>query len=191
MAARRSPQVSWPPPDSTRNWFTGVRVVLVALLVVVASVAAPQNPVPVYIPPAPEQPLPYSHKQHLALGMRCATCHPMPEPGHAATLPPTATCMACHVRVKTDSPSIQELAKAHSMGEMIPWKRVYQVPDFVFFSHKLHTTGAAATGCDVCHGPVREMDVMQRVKDISMSACVECHQQKQAPARCDTCHETR
>jgi len=145
----------------------------------------------VYIPPAPEQPLPFSHKQHLALSLECATCHVMPEPGQAATLPPTATCMSCHARVKTESPAIQQLATAHAAGEMIQWKRVYRLPEFVFFSHKAHTTGAAAAGCEVCHGPVREMDVMQRVRDISMAACLECHQQKQASTRCDACHDPR
>lgn len=150
-----------------------------------------QQTVPVYVPPPPEQPLPYSHKQHLALGLTCAACHSMPEPGQAATLPPTATCMTCHARVKADSPAIQKLATAHAAGEAIPWTRVYKVPDFVFFSHKVHTTGAAAAGCDVCHGPVSDMDVMQRVRDISMPACMDCHQQKQASVRCDACHEPR
>lgn len=166
-------------------------VVALFLLISSTSVLSQQQTVPVYVPPPPEQPLPYSHKQHLALGLTCALCHSMPEPGQAATLPPTATCMTCHARVKTDSPAIQKLATAHTAGETIPWKRVYKVPDFVFFSHKVHATGTAAVGCDVCHGPVSEMDVMQRVKDISMPACVECHQQKQAAVRCDTCHEPR
>ena len=169
-----------------------MRLVAVAFVfLIVRSITALQQPVPAYIPPPPEQPLPYSHKQHLALGTTCVVCHAMPEPGRAATLPPTATCMTCHIRVKTDSPAIQKLAAAHAAGEMISWKRVYQVPDFVFFSHKVHTMGAAATSCDVCHGPVNQMDVMQRVRDISMPACVECHQQKQASVRCDTCHEPR
>lgn len=161
------------------------------LLISSTSALSQQQPMPVYVPPPPEQPLPYSHKQHLALGLTCAACHSMPEPGQAATLPPTATCMTCHARVKADSPAIQKLATAHAAGEAIPWTRVYKVPDFVFFSHKVHTTGAAAAGCDVCHGPVSDMEVMQRVRDISMPACVDCHQQKQASVRCDACHEPR
>lgn len=169
------------------------RALILAFFLLANSMAAltQQLPVPVYVPPPPEQPLPYSHKQHLALGLTCAVCHSMREPGQAATLPPTATCMTCHARVKADTPAIQKLATAHAAGETIPWRRVYQVPDFVFFSHKVHTTGAAAAGCDVCHGPVSEMDVMQRVRDISMPACIECHQQKQASVRCDACHEPR
>ena len=55
-------------------------------------------------------------------------------------------------------------------------------------------TGIAATVDPTIGEPVlsvRELDVMQRVGDISMAACIDCHQQKQAPARCDTCHDPR
>src|SRR5262245_56852145 len=102
-----------------------MRLVAAALFLVISSIGAAQQPVPAYIPPPPEQPLPYSHRQHLALGVTCATCHSMPAPGHAATLPATATCMSCHARVKTESPAIQQLAKADAAGEPILWKRVY------------------------------------------------------------------
>jgi hypothetical protein len=168
----------------------GIRLA-VSLLALLGAGMASQEPIPVYIPPPPEQPLPFSHKQHLALRLACATCHAMPEPGQAATLPSTGTCMTCHLQAKTESPAIQRLAAAHAAGEAIPWKRVYRLPDFVFFSHKSHTAGNAAIGCETCHGPVREMGVMQRVKDISMPACLECHKERQAPSRCDTCHEPR
>ena len=35
---------------------------------------------------APAQPLPYSHKKHLALGLRCQQCHTNPSrfPGYAS-----------------------------------------------------------------------------------------------------------
>jgi hypothetical protein len=168
-----------------------MRVALAVALVLVSALNRAQPPAQVYVPPAPEQPLPYSHKQHLALGLECRTCHAMPEPGHAATLPSTSTCMTCHEQAKTESPAIQQLAKAHSADETIRWKRVYELPSFVFFSHKVHTTGTHASDCESCHGPVRDMDVMQRVRDISMAACLDCHQQRQAPARCDTCHDPR
>jgi len=161
------------------------------LLLFLAAIGEFQTTPQVYVPPPPEQPLPYSHKRHLALGLECKTCHAMPEPGNAATLPSTATCMTCHTQVKTESPFIQQLAAAHAAQKPIDWKRVYRLPDFVFFSHKVHVSGRDAATCDVCHGNVRDMDVMQRVKDISMGACIECHQAKQAPARCDTCHDPR
>lgn len=170
---------------------TAARSGIVCLVLALRAVAAAQSPAPVYIPPPPEQPLPYSHKQHLTLGLDCATCHPVPEPGRAATIPPTSTCMTCHAQVKIDSPAVQELARAHGSGEAIAWKRVYRLPSYVDFSHKVHVSGTRAATCETCHGPVREMDVMQRVKDISMASCLACHQERQAPARCDSCHDPR
>ena len=41
----------------------------------------------------PEQPIPYSHKQHVALGLKCKDCHTMPDPGELMTIPAAAKCM--------------------------------------------------------------------------------------------------
>jgi hypothetical protein len=141
-------------------------------------------------PPAPEQPLPYSHKTHLAQELKCADCHSTAETEDLATFPTTGICMGCHTNVKTDSPNIQKLAQYDQKNEEIPWRRVYRLPEFVYWSHKRHVTDAKIT-CDTCHGNVAQMDVMQKVKDISMAACIECHTKSSAPARCDTCHETQ
>jgi hypothetical protein len=141
-------------------------------------------------PPAPEQPVPYSHKVHLAQGLTCVTCHESAESGDHATLPPTATCMGCHTNVKSDSPPIQKVKEFDDKNETIPWRRVYRLPTFVYFSHKQHVSDAKVT-CDVCHGNVAQMDVMQKVKDISMAACIDCHKAHAAPVACDTCHEVQ
>jgi hypothetical protein len=45
--------------------------------------------------------------------------------------------MACHVEIKKDSEAIQKLADYHKKQEAIPWKRVYRVPEYVVFSHKV------------------------------------------------------
>ena len=67
----------------------------------------PDNPSP---HPPPEQPIPYSHKQHLAFGLKCQECHTNPEPGKLMTFPDTAKCMQCHVTIGKDKPSIQKIA---------------------------------------------------------------------------------
>jgi Cytochrome c7 and related cytochrome c len=141
-------------------------------------------------PPAPEQPIPYSHKTHLAQGLQCVLCHETAESDEHATIPPTSTCMGCHSRVKTDSPHIQALTSWNDKEETVPWRRVYRLPDYVYFSHKQHVADAKVT-CDVCHGNVAAMDQMQRVKDISMAACLDCHKSRSAPTQCDSCHETQ
>src|SRR5665213_3485622 len=64
------------------------------------------TPVPL---PAPQQPLPYSHKAHLALGLQCTECHTNPDHGRLMTFPDTATCMKCHASFGKNRPSIQKL----------------------------------------------------------------------------------
>src|SRR6267154_86187 len=77
--------------------------------------------------PAPEQPIPYSHKQHHAFGLECKNCHTNPEPGKLMTFPPTSECMECHVTIAKGKPSIQKLAAFAKSQKPIPWVRVYTV----------------------------------------------------------------
>ena len=142
-------------------------------------------------PPPPPQPIAYSHKQHLAQGFDCVFCHATARTDAHATLPPTATCMACHTAIKTDSPEIQKLKDFDARKEDVPWKRVYRLADYVYFSHETHAAADPAITCDTCHGNVRDMEMMQKVKDTSMAACMDCHKQRSAPILCDSCHEKR
>lgn len=138
----------------------------------------------------PTQPIPYSHKQHLAMGLKCERCHENAEPGINMGLPATDKCMACHTTIKQDSSHIQKLAQFHKDGQPVPWVRVYKVPEYVDFSHKVHLTQAKAT-CENCHGPVRERDVIRRETDIRMTGCMECHRANNASVACNFCHEPK
>src|SRR5215210_2182289 len=139
---------------------TGVRRIVVVLglvLLVSLTLRAQSAPVPqAAAPRAPVQPLPYSHKQHLALGLPCRLCHVNPEAGKLMTYPATATCMTCHATIATDRPAIQKLATYAAENKPIPWVRVYEVPDYVFWSHGSHLQ--AAVTCVECHGPVAQRD---------------------------------
>lgn len=137
--------------------------------------------------PAEPQPIPFSHKTHVALGHKCLDCHAMPEPGDLATFPGEAKCMACHTAIKTDSPEIVKLADFHKKKKPAPWVRIYKVPDYVLFSHKQHHRKAEIT-CETCHGPVSEREVMIQEKPVTMAACMDCHDEMQAPNECNTCH---
>src|SRR5262245_60437101 len=108
----------------------------------------------------PEQPVPYSHKTHLALGLQCGSCHRNADPGEFMGFPPEDFCMGCHQAVKTDSPHIQKVAAAAREKKPIPWVRVYRLPPFVYFSHRVHTTAGAT--CEEGHRPVRDGDRMSR-----------------------------
>jgi Cytochrome c7 and related cytochrome c/Class III cytochrome C family len=137
----------------------------------------------------PVQPIAYSHKQHLTLGLKCKDCHEMPDPGESMGIPAAAKCMACHRTVKTASPEIQKLASFVQKGVPVPWVRVYQIPSYVEFSHKNHLdTGAK---CESCHGPVPERERLWREGDISMTGCMNCHRANKASLDCGYCHEPR
>jgi Cytochrome c3/Cytochrome c7 and related cytochrome c len=138
--------------------------------------------------PAPEQPIPYSHKQHLALGLQCKECHTSPEPGKQMTFPSAERCMQCHVTIAKDKPSIQKIAQYAQSKEEIPWVRVYKVLPGVNWSHQPHL--AAGVKCETCHGRVAEMATMSEVTSVTtMYVCLHCHELNHAKAACDTCHK--
>jgi cytochrome c7-like protein len=138
----------------------------------------------------PEQPIPFSHKVHAGnLKLKCAMCHPNPEPGEMMTIAAPSSCMQCHSTIKTDSPAIKKLAAAAKDDRDIRWQRVYQIPSYVEFNHKAHLT--AGNTCEECHGRVAERDQLYREADISMGGCMTCHRQKKASIDCTYCHEQR
>jgi hypothetical protein len=139
--------------------------------------------------PPPAQPIPYSHKKHVAMGLQCAQCHENADPGEWMGLPATAKCMSCHKAVKKDSPHIQKLAAFHESSRPVPWVRVYEIPSYVFFSHRAHI--AAGGTCQGCHGDVAQMEAVFKAADISMGACMECHRKNKASIDCQFCHEAR
>lgn len=142
------------------------------------------TPVPL---PAPQQPLPYSHKAHLALGLQCTECHTNPDRGRLMTFPGTATCMKCHASFGTNRPSIQKLVAYDKSKTTIPWVRVYTVLPGVKWSHRTHLD--AGMKCEMCHGNVSQMQVMTNVKSVNtMVGCLDCHALHHAPTTCTTCH---
>jgi hypothetical protein len=134
---------------------------------------------------AQEQPIPYSHKTHLKMGLKCNECHTMPGKGEAATFPAESKCMTCHAAVKKESKHIQVLAEYAAKKEPVPWVRVYKLPGYVWFSHKVHT---AVVDCARCHGDVAAGDVVKKEKPITMNSCMECHDEHKTSNECNLCH---
>jgi hypothetical protein len=138
--------------------------------------------------PAPAQPLPYSHKKHLAFGLECKTCHANPEPGKLMTFPETGKCMQCHVTIAKNKPSIQKLAEYAKSKQAIPWVRVYTVLPGVAWNHRAHLE--AGVKCETCHGQVAQMDAIAEVTSVTtMYSCLNCHEMNHAKSACDACHK--
>jgi hypothetical protein len=148
-------------------------------LLLVSVVAWPAEP--------PAQPIPYSHKQHIALGLKCKDCHTNADPGELMGIPASSKCMTCHTTIKKDSPDIQKLAASDREKKPIYWVRVYQIPSFVYFNHRTHLESGAQ--CETCHGKVSERDRLFRETDISMGGCMKCHHANKASNACNYCHE--
>ena len=113
-----------------------------------------------------------------------------PDAGKLMTYPPTATCMGCHQTIAADRPPIQKLAAFAASGAPIPWVRVYQLPDYVFWKHATHLQ--ADVTCADCHGPVAERDVIaQETNVVTMVGCLSCHNKRQVFTDCGDCHAPR
>jgi hypothetical protein len=150
-----------------------------------AAVSVPANSAP---HPAPEQPLPFSHRKHVAaLHLECRTCHTNPDPGMQMTFPATPLCMGCHAAIAIGQPAIKKLTEYANSGESIPWVRVYTVLPGATWTHRKHVQ--AGVTCESCHGPVGELTAMQELSAVtSMASCIGCHESRHVSAQCVTCH---
>lgn len=146
----------------------------------------PRNPPPA----APVQPLPYSHRQHIELGLECTECHVNPDAGALMTFPATDTCTSCHATMPSGTPALKQLATLAASGKPIPWVRVYRLANYVYWSHNTHVSAGVA--CTTCHGPVPERDVIALETNITTKrGCVTCHETRQVYMDCGDCHEPR
>jgi hypothetical protein len=138
--------------------------------------------------PAPGQPISFPHTVHAGqLGMPCAYCHAFVERSRSAGAPPMELCMGCHRSIAADRAEIRKLTRHYEEKRPIEWKRVYALPDFIYFSHKRHVKAGVA--CWTCHGDVAGMIRVRRVNEPTMGWCVSCHRVRGAPRDCATCHK--
>lgn len=122
----------------------------------------------------PEQPVPYSHALHVGqLGVDCRYCHTTVEDAGFAAIPPSATCLNCHQRVKAQSPKLEPVRRAAAGGAPVAWVKVHDLPDYVYFNHSAHVR--RGVGCESCHGRIDRQDVVRQVAPLSMGWCLDCH----------------
>jgi hypothetical protein len=121
-----------------------------------------------------EQPVPFSHKHHVqGLGLQCQYCHTTVEKSSYAGIPPTKTCINCHAQIWTNAQLLEPVRTSWATGESVPWIRVHDLPDFVFFNHSIHVN--KGLGCATCHGRVDQMPLMYEQNTLQMEWCLDCH----------------
>lgn len=172
---------------------------------------------------APRQPIAFSHKRMAGaplmqvndkgetvnaggFGISCVYCHTMPYKGRHSTLPSTAVCMNCHSTVGLNREWVLKMKEYWDRGEPIPWVKVHDLPDFVYFDHSAHLNarnekgepklpvvdehGKAMPPCQTCHGKVDQMDIVSVQHNFNMQWCLDCHRKPEmrASTDCVACH---
>ncbi len=120
------------------------------------------------------QPIPFSHTHHVgSMGIDCRYCHNTVETSAYANIPPTKTCMNCHSQIWVNSPTLEPVRASYRTDQSIPWVKVHDLPDFVYFNHSIHVR--KGVGCETCHGRVDKMPLMLQKNNLEMRWCLDCH----------------
>lgn len=161
-----------------------VKVSLLGLVFILAGLAGlvyifANSPYMTGVGLAREQPIPFSHQQHVGgLGLDCRYCHTPVEETDFAGIPPTETCMGCHAQVSAEAPALAPVRASLENNQPLEWIRVHSLADFVYFNHGIHVR--KGIGCETCHGRVDQMQVIAKVETLHMDWCLACHR---APER--------
>ena len=161
----------------------GGLVVVIVLILLIASATSDA---------AVEQPIAFNHNKHVNIaedGIQCQFCHVGVYDSPVAGIPSVEKCMGCHGHIATDNPEIVTLTEYWENQEPIPWQRVNEQPSFVYFNHSSHVSSGVT--CGSCHGDVGNMTVAEKVVDMNMGFCLDCHAKqdnKDALYDCAVCH---
>lgn len=137
---------------------------------------------------APVQPITFSHKIHAGeYKIDCFYCHIHARKSVVAGVPSVQLCIGCHKYVAKEKPEVQKLVRYWDTKQTIPWVKVNDLPDFVYFSHKRHIS--ANVTCQTCHGQVERMERVSAAGILHMETCVNCHLERKASIDCWTCHK--
>ena len=164
------------------------------------------TPSPLIIPDQ-EIPLRFSHRVHLVKAkMKCSNCHRavlQSVRSQDVNLPKESVCFDCHdIESPEDSPKAacetchpgyvpvwRDGADKTSTRQVTVHPPAVRFPaPRVKFNHKIHLD--RGVGCERCHGDMTQHDLATRENALPvMGTCLGCHDGKQAPSACTTCHE--
>ena len=163
--------------DRSSNALARMSLVLTGLIIIALGVTLDQlqrSPWVTRQGQRPDQPVPFSHKHHVqGLGLQCQYCHTTVEKSSYAGIPPTKTCINCHAQIWTNAQLLEPVRASWASGRSLPWTRVHDLPDYVYFSHEIHVN--KGLGCSTCHGRVDQMPLMYAQNTLQMEWCLDCH----------------
>ncbi len=123
-----------------------------------------------------KQPIQFSHAHHVGgIGLDCRYCHTSVEKSSFAGIPPTKTCINCHSQIWANAPMLEPVRASFRDDTPMKWKRVNDLPDFVYFNHQIHVK--QGVGCATCHGRVDKMPLLAQATSMQMEWCLACHRE--------------
>jgi hypothetical protein len=121
-----------------------------------------------------EQPIQFDHRHHTRdEGIDCRFCHSTVDRSPHAGIPSTQLCLNCHSQIWNQSPLLDPVRRSFIEGTPIVWKKVNDVPDFVYFNHSIHVN--KGVGCVSCHGRIDKMAAVEKAEPLNMRWCLDCH----------------
>jgi hypothetical protein len=121
-----------------------------------------------------DQPVLFDHRHHVRDdAIDCLYCHYEAERSKFAAAPPTSVCMNCHSQIWQGTDRLRPVRASWFEGQPLRWRRVHQLPQFVYFDHSAHVSHGV--GCVECHGRVDRMAEVYPTESLTMQWCLDCH----------------
>jgi predicted CXXCH cytochrome family protein len=109
--------------------------------------------------------------------------------GASSGLPDEKTCVVCHEESMTESTEEQKLLARIENGEGVNFRKLFRMPDHVYYSHARHVA-VAELECAECHGEIAKTTSppSRPLVRVDMDFCMECHEELGVTNDCIACH---
>ena len=89
--------------------------------------------------------------------------------------------MSCHSQIWKNAPMLEPVRASLREDKGLPWTKVHQLADFVYFNHGIHVQ--KGVGCTECHGRIDHMPLAWKEKPLNMEWCLDCHRNPEQHVR--------
>src|SRR5690625_7660710 len=91
---------------------------------------------------APEQPVPFSHRQHGSeIGLDCQYCHTQVFDSNEANIPATQPCTNCRNQIAVHSEALEPVRVSWGRGGPIEWVGGDDRPGYAYLEHEVQARG--------------------------------------------------
>ncbi len=126
------------------------------------------------------------HKLHVGRGLECTDCHSPDDPEADPKIPSREVCDTCHGDPAKLSAGAKKYFTAVTAADgKTNFPHRWATRD-VHPEHKRHVKAGLA--CTDCHGEMSDEPFAKPKPVTLMARCVSCHEARDKPVKCDTCH---